>query len=281
MSRDWVVGSGWPGADTAPKLHCRSGVSVGCARYHSCTRFSEVKTCGGSPDWRQSCSRGTVQVRSGARGSRRIIEVCYLRNPKNLVLCGLLMGMSVSLFACRVALALLRAATRLRVATAPTITQQPASLTVTAGQSATFSVTATGTAPLSYQWYVNSAEAGTNSSSFTIAAATVGQTGAQIYVTVTNAVGSATSAKVTLTVNAATTAPVITQQPANADGDCRAGGGIFGDGDGHVSLDVSMVRERHGERNGFEFFLDRADYYRAKRRPDLCEGEQLGGKRDE
>src|SRR3989442_3832495 len=34
----------------------------------------------------------------------------------------------------------------------PTITSQPASRTVTAGQTATFSVTATGTAPLSYQW---------------------------------------------------------------------------------------------------------------------------------
>ena len=98
---------------------------------------------------------------------------------------------------------------------APTITQQPTSVTVTAGQAATFSVTATGTAPLNYQWYVNSAAAGTNSSSYTIAAATVAQTGAQIYVTVTDAVGSATSATVTLTVSAAATAPAITQQPTS------------------------------------------------------------------
>ncbi|MGA7840134.1 MAG: immunoglobulin domain-containing protein, partial [Candidatus Acidiferrales bacterium] len=98
---------------------------------------------------------------------------------------------------------------------APTITRQPASVTVTAGQSATFSVAATGTAPLNYQWYVNSAAAGSNSSSFTIAAATAGQTGAQIYVTVTDAVGSATSATVTLTVDAAATMPTITQQPAS------------------------------------------------------------------
>ena len=98
---------------------------------------------------------------------------------------------------------------------APTITQQPTSVTVTAGQAATFSVTATGTAPLNYQWYLNSAATGTNSSSYTIAAATVAQTGAQIYVTVTDAVGSATSATVTLTVSAAATAPAITQQPTS------------------------------------------------------------------
>ena len=40
---------------------------------------------------------------------------------------------------------------------APTITAQPASQTVTAGQTATFSVTASGTAPLSYQWQKNAA----------------------------------------------------------------------------------------------------------------------------
>jgi hypothetical protein len=99
---------------------------------------------------------------------------------------------------------------------APTITQQPASQSVTAGQTATFSVTATGDAPLSYQWYMNGAAAGTDSNTFSIAQATIGQTGAQIYVLVSNAGGSATSATVTLTVNATATAPAITQQPANA-----------------------------------------------------------------
>ncbi len=38
---------------------------------------------------------------------------------------------------------------------APTITTQPANQTVAAGQTATFSVVATGTAPLTYQWQKN------------------------------------------------------------------------------------------------------------------------------
>src|SRR5947208_13522052 len=38
---------------------------------------------------------------------------------------------------------------------APAITTQPASQTVSAGQTATFTVAATGTAPLSYQWQKN------------------------------------------------------------------------------------------------------------------------------
>ncbi|PYU79906.1 MAG: hypothetical protein DMG50_22065, partial [Acidobacteria bacterium] len=37
-------------------------------------------------------------------------------------------------------------------AVAPSITTQPASQTVTAGQTATFTVVAAGTAPLTYQW---------------------------------------------------------------------------------------------------------------------------------
>src|SRR5260370_7554793 len=37
----------------------------------------------------------------------------------------------------------------------PSITTQPVSQTVTAGQTATFSVTAAGTAPFSYQWRKN------------------------------------------------------------------------------------------------------------------------------
>jgi Immunoglobulin domain/Immunoglobulin I-set domain len=136
-----------------------------------------------------------------------------LRNPKNLVLCALLIGMSISLFACSSSPT--AAGGDPPGGTAPTITQQPASVTVTAGQAATFSVTATGTAPLTYEWFMNGTAAGTNSNTFSIAQTTTGQTGAQVHVKVTNAAGSATSNTMTLTVNAAATAPVITQQPAS------------------------------------------------------------------
>ena len=96
--------------------------------------------------------------------------------------------------------------------TAPTITLQPTNLTVTVGQSATFTVTATGTAPLTYQWFMNGNPVGTNSNSYTISQTTLGQTGAHIDVTVTNVVNTATSQTVTLTVNAvqASTVNVLT-----------------------------------------------------------------------
>ena len=52
----------------------------------------------------------------------------------------------------------------------PAITQQPASLTVAAGQPATFTVAASGTSPLSYQWRRNGvAIAGANATSYQVA----------------------------------------------------------------------------------------------------------------
>jgi hypothetical protein len=86
--------------------------------------------------------------------------------------------------------------------TAPSITQQPASVTVTAGQSATFSVAAIGTAPLTYQWFMSGTAVGTDSNSYSISQTTTAQNGDQVYVTVTNSAGNATSSTVTLTVNA-------------------------------------------------------------------------------
>jgi len=96
---------------------------------------------------------------------------------------------------------------------APSISRQPASQTVPVGQIATFSVAATGTAPLTYQWKKNSvAISGANSSSYTSTATTISDNGAQFSLVVSNAAGSATSSAATLTVNAASTLQVTTTQ---------------------------------------------------------------------
>ncbi len=100
-------------------------------------------------------------------------------------------------------------------ATAPSITTQPASQTVTAGANVTFSVVATGTAPLSYQWMKNSANiAGATTSTLTLN--NVASTDAGGYsVNVSNSAGSITSATATLTVNPVVVAPSITTQPVS------------------------------------------------------------------
>jgi hypothetical protein len=101
-------------------------------------------------------------------------------------------------------------------AMAPTITTQPSNQSVTVGQTATFSVTATGTAPLNYQWQKNSANiSGATASSYTTPATATTDNGAKFDVVVSNSAGSKTSSTVTLTVSAAAVGPTITAQPAN------------------------------------------------------------------
>jgi hypothetical protein len=90
---------------------------------------------------------------------------------------------------------------------APAITTEPGSQNVTLGHAATFSVVATGTAPLSYQWQRNgTAITGATASSYTTAATTLADNGATFKVTVTNSSGAVTSAAATLTVSAAAAA---------------------------------------------------------------------------
>jgi len=101
----------------------------------------------------------------------------------------------------------------LTVNSAPAITAQPSSQTVTVNQAATFTVTASGSAPLSYQWQRNGANIlGANSSIYTTPATTGADDGAQYAVIVGNSSGSASSFAVTLTVNSP---PSITGQPVS------------------------------------------------------------------
>lgn len=94
--------------------------------------------------------------------------------------------------------------------TPPSIASQPVGQTVNPGASATFSVTATGTAPMSYQWRFNSTNiAGATSASYT--KANVQATNAGNYsVVVSNLAGTVTSSTAILAVNSP---PSITAQP--------------------------------------------------------------------
>lgn len=110
-------------------------------------------------------------------------------------------------------------------AQAPVITSQPAAATVPAGQAATFSVSAAGSAPLAYQWRRGGAAiAGATAASYTTAATTLADDGASFDVVVSNAAGSATSAAAVLTVTAPPPVAVFTQQPAGAT--VAAGAGV-------------------------------------------------------
>jgi len=92
---------------------------------------------------------------------------------------------------------------------APTITTQPVGLSLAVGQSANFSVAASGTSPISYQWSWNGSPVtgATNASFSPISVAIPADNGSVFTVTVTNAVGSVTSGGATLTVSAVPRAP--------------------------------------------------------------------------
>jgi hypothetical protein len=89
--------------------------------------------------------------------------------------------------------------------TAPAVTAQPGSQSILSGQSATLSITATGTAPLSYQWYrgvsgdTGSPISGATSSSITTPGLTQNSS---YWVRVSNGCGQADSATAVVSVTA-------------------------------------------------------------------------------
>ena len=108
------------------------------------------------------------------------------------------------------------------VVSAPTIGTQPANQTVTEGNTATFTVAATG-GNLSYQWQQSTDSgqnwtdiSGANAATYTTAATTTSMNGYQYRCVVINSAGSVTSNAVTLTVNAATVSVTgVTLEPTS------------------------------------------------------------------
>ena len=87
--------------------------------------------------------------------------------------------------------------------------------TATVGQTVTFSVTADGTTPFTYQWRKNTAVI-TGATTATYVISSVQLTDAANYsVVISNSAGSTTSDNASLTVTAATSAPTFTTQPTN------------------------------------------------------------------
>ena len=95
--------------------------------------------------------------------------------------------------------------------TAPTIATQPASQTITIGTTATFTVSAAGTGPFTYQWKKNStAISGATAASYNTPTTSAPDNNAGFSVVISNAGGSVTSANAVLTVNSS---PAYTLYP--------------------------------------------------------------------
>ncbi len=101
------------------------------------------------------------------------------------------------------------AAEDIKAPSAPSVTVQPSSRAITAGQTAVFTITAAGDEPLSYQWQKDGGSltdggnlSGANSNSLTIANARKADAGSYVC-HVSNAAGNTVSVPAVLTVNAA------------------------------------------------------------------------------
>ncbi len=130
-------------------------------------------------------------------------------------------------------------------AAAPSITAQPANRTVTAGQTATFTVTATGTTPLSYQWQQGTTTIpGATAASYTTPPTTTSDSGSQFSVVVSNAISNVTSNAATLTVNAA--APASTDVLTYHNDIARTGQSLT-----ETTLTPSSVNSANFGRLGF------------------------------
>lgn len=127
----------------------------------------------------------------------------------------------------------------LTLTTSPTISSNPQSQTVTVGGNATFTVVASGSAPLGYQWRFNNADiGGATLDSYTRSNAQLIDAG-NYTVVVTNSGGSVTSAVAVLTVNPPATGNIIAQWNFNsvpADGVTTTGSTTPSIGSGTASL---------------------------------------------
>jgi hypothetical protein len=112
--------------------------------------------------------------------------------------------------------------------TAPAITVPPADAAAAIGQTATFTATATGTAPLTYRWQKNGVTiSGATGASYTTPAIAAADNGATFRVVVSNAAGRATSANATLTIPGLAAAPAATRRNCGLGTGISALAGIF------------------------------------------------------
>ena len=108
----------------------------------------------------------------------------------------------------------LSAAAVLTVRSPPRITAQPQAISSFTGQIAQYTVTASGSGPLQYQWQRNGiAITGATASSYTTPTLVLADSGANFSVAISNVAGQAQSSTASLTVNNPPAPPTITGQP--------------------------------------------------------------------
>ncbi len=132
----------------------------------------------------------------------------------------------------------------LTVPNPPLVTTQPLSQTNNSGTTATFTVTAAGTAPLIYQWLKNTT-AISGATGATLTLSSVSDSSAAAYsVVITNAAGSVTSSAAALSV---LDVPSITSQPLSRTNIAGTTATFTVERDGCRPVELSMAEEHDGD----------------------------------
>ena len=133
-----------------------------------------------------------------------------------------------------------------KCAVAPVIVSAPQNETVLAGGTASFSVNATGSQPLSYQWFVNGSNllAMATNATLTLPNVQVGQSGNSYSVQVSNSAGTTNSSSALLTV----TPPIVVLPSTNDLWDVSQGSVVTGTSGAHVPY--SDIRDMFGGEFG-------------------------------
>jgi len=172
---------------------------------------------------------------------------------------------------------------------APTITTQPGSQTVTAGQTATFAVVASGTAPLSYQWRKNGvAISGATSSNYTTPATTTSDSGSTFAVVVTNTAGDGDEFDGDVDGEPGTGVTDDHHAAREPDGDRGTDGDVRGGGEWNSTAELPVAEERREHRRGHGRELHHASDYdigqwinvRSGRQQHGGDGDKFGGDAD-
>ncbi len=141
---------------------------------------------------------------------------------------------------------------------APLITGQPQSQTVVASSNATFSVTATGSAPLRYQWWKDGLNL-SGATNTTLALTNVQPVNIGNYtVVVTNAAGSVTSSVASLTIPGVPTGiwqNLVAYYPFNGNANDASGNGNHGGVNG-----ASLATDRFGMASQAYYFDGTSNY---------------------
>jgi|GEM_PF-1171218 len=145
--------------------------------------------------------------------------------------------------------------------TKPTFSQQPFGSTVAQAHPASFTVTAYGSMPITYQWYKDgTAIADATNTSLTFTSANISDSGSY-YVIASNTAGSAKSSTVTLTVNATPTYANLTNGLVlhmPFDGDTKDTSGLKNDGT--INGSVPFVTGELGQGIDLESTKDSSIY---------------------